>query len=155
MPYPQPLEKHRLSLKIMGLLQLNPCRKKWQNRCATIFNRGVYIVGTIALVSHILSTTTRSIRYMPEFFQRLAEDLAFNGFSLECLVYVINDQQLLNLMKAMRTHFSQANRTVVESCVWKDRVIFYGGLLATTFTLMGSIVDSLIPVSEEQTELLR
>uniref|UniRef100_A0A8D9E9A1 Odorant receptor n=1 Tax=Cacopsylla melanoneura TaxID=428564 RepID=A0A8D9E9A1_9HEMI len=154
MNYAQPLLKNRFLLQLMGLLDWEPFQQKWKNKCATIYKRTVHCVIIIALVSHFISTTTRSIRYMPEFYQRLVEDLAFNMWYMECVAYVKHDKQLIKVMKCMKTTFSKANRAVVKDCELKDKVYFWFIFIATTCTICGSILETYIPMPQEEIDLM-
>uniref|UniRef100_A0A8D8W4G3 Uncharacterized protein n=1 Tax=Cacopsylla melanoneura TaxID=428564 RepID=A0A8D8W4G3_9HEMI len=81
---------------ICALLALIGCRsdykfkRAWQNRMARFYCHFYTVTSVVALLAHILGTTTRAVRELPEFLQRLLEDLAFTLFLVDCLLFKYN-----------------------------------------------------------------
>uniref|UniRef100_A0A8D9AD41 Odorant receptor n=1 Tax=Cacopsylla melanoneura TaxID=428564 RepID=A0A8D9AD41_9HEMI len=141
--------------QVIGFLSRYEFKKKWQNQLMRIYCFVFNLIAVTALISHLLSTATRSIRYLPEFCQRLFEDLAFYLFWGECVFYKVTLNRFDKLMNFMHQHFSTANMQIVQSS--HARAMFFLRLvfILTVASLSFSIIETYFPVSDEETELLR
>ncbi|KAI5700682.1 hypothetical protein M8J75_001969 [Diaphorina citri] len=154
MVYPQPLKKLCFYLEFIGYVNFNRFQKPWQNKCMTIYCNTMHILGLIAIASHLISTITRARRYMPEFFQRLFEDLGFNLYYMECLIFKWNYERLNNLMTCMENKFSTVNSNVVRECQRKEKCIFYGFLVLAACTMGATMIEACLPLSQKELDIL-
>lgn len=64
-------------LEKIGFMSSYEFKKKWHNDLMKIYCTLFHIFMIICIISYNLSVTTRSIRYLPEFYQRLMEHISF------------------------------------------------------------------------------
>lgn len=130
-------------------------KSRWMNKAKHWYQVWFHLVAAIVLSSHLLSTCTRSIRYVPEFFQRLVEDLAFNLFYIDCLMYLFNYDKLQALVKFLETSFSMANKQVMQNCHYKAKVTIIVFILVGAFSMYGPFVETYFQISDKELEILR
>ncbi|KAI5725880.1 hypothetical protein M8J77_021186 [Diaphorina citri] len=124
------------------------------HKVKTIYSVCFHCLYITYLVSHFISTVTQSIRYLPEFLQRLVEDLAINSFYWECTFYLINYAEIQTLVHRMEKSFSTANQRTVESANRKATLTVVTFTILGTVALSGSILETYFPVSQQELDLL-
>ncbi|KAI5721903.1 hypothetical protein M8J76_000620 [Diaphorina citri] len=144
----------KLILVLGYQFEITTFKAKWKNNLIEVVYWVHQIIGVASLISHVISTTTRSIRYMPEFFQRLFEDAAFNLLFIEAHFIRANFQDLHELIQHMETSFSTQETEIVEKTYAKAKFIFYVCVTSAIGCLSGSILETFFTVSQEELDLL-
>lgn len=136
-------------------MSLYELKKSWQNQCMRIYCFSFHVLAILALLSHFLSTTTRSIRYLPEFYERLMEDLVFLLVYIESFIFKLSLTSFQEIMSYMLAIFSCADGRIAFKCNAKAVSFFRLFIVFVTLALSGSIVETYVPISEEEKERLR
>ncbi|KAI5722283.1 hypothetical protein M8J76_006255 [Diaphorina citri] len=129
-------------------------QSEWKNKLMTVLFWTNNILGVFTLGSHIINTMTASTRYMPEFFQRLLEDVAFFEVYLEANLIRTNLKDLMQLLHHMETLFISQELEIVHKCHVKAKGIFFVAVAICGVCLMASVLETYFPVSQEELDLL-
>ncbi|KAI5725638.1 hypothetical protein M8J77_018006 [Diaphorina citri] len=155
MVYPHSVGTILKILEWVGFTNHSRCQVKWKNILKTVYFVSFHFLCIISLISHLLSTTTRSIRYLPEFFQRLMEDISGYLFYVDNLLYIFRYKELQSIVSFMETSFCTTNRRVVRYYYRRGNLIMIVFALVHTIVISGTIIETYFPVSEKELELLR
>lgn len=149
------LQRPLNTLKMAGFLKLDNSNRRWKKKLGQFFFIFTHIVFLVFDFSHVTSTLTRSIRHLPEFMQRLLEDLTFNLFYFESLLILYNYNNIQSVMRFAEVHFSVANKQVIKRLDDKLNFIYNSFFVMLTFVFALSFLEPWVPIHQEETELLR
>lgn len=142
-------------LEIIGYLNEFRFKRNWLNLLKKIYFIWFHCIHTTALISQLISTCTRSIRYVPEFLSRLLESFALYLFYLECLFILFQFKQLQGLMKFIENSFSTADECVLKRCNQRARKMVTTFLILSAVGLSGSFLETYFPLSQKEMDLVR
>ncbi|KAI5725697.1 hypothetical protein M8J77_019011 [Diaphorina citri] len=142
------------TLEIIGFVNRVQLRYSWLNKLKTLRHIIFHILTATAITSHFISTTCIASRYMPEFYQRLFEDIVSVMYYIDCMFYFLNYDRIHALMKFMDTSFCYANDKVVTTCVRRMRLVFIVVLIRNTITMIAVIAETQKPVSQKEIDVL-
>ncbi|KAI5724403.1 hypothetical protein M8J77_002177 [Diaphorina citri] len=143
-----------ITLEIIGFVNQVQFRYSWLNKLKTLRHIIFHIILVTAIISHFISTTCLASRYMPEFYQRLFEDISNVMYYINCMFYFLNYDRIHALMKFMDTSFCYANDKVVTTCVRRIRLVFIVFLIVNTITMIAVIAEMYKPVSQKESDVL-
>ncbi|KAI5695437.1 hypothetical protein M8J77_015338 [Diaphorina citri] len=141
-------------LNIVGVLNNVPQKSEFRRVLAQMNFIFVHVVCWVSSVNHFMATVTRSVRYMPEFFQRLLEDLTINLFLGTSLICCYHNEHVQFIIKFMENYFSVADEQVIKACNRSTKI------LLIVFTTFGTVVftlpvfETFLPISEQEKDLI-
>lgn len=153
--YPQTIRVFYKLLEAIGHTNKVRFNSKWLNKLKCSYFIFFHSIIIISLLSHLISTFTRSIRYLPEFFHAFCEDLVFNIFYFDCNLFLFNYNELQAMVRFMETSFCVANEGVVQKCSRRGKATLITFLIIGAVAVSGSILETISPVSEKEVELIR
>ncbi|KAI5696529.1 hypothetical protein M8J75_014101 [Diaphorina citri] len=142
------------TLEIIGFVNRVQLRYSWLNKLKTLRHMMFHIFTAAGMISHFISTTCVARRYMPEFYQRLFEDITSCVYYFDCMFYLLNYDRIHALIKFMDTSFCYANDKVVTTCVRRMRLLFIVVLIRNTITMIAVVAETQKPVSQEEIDVL-
>lgn len=143
----------RKTLEAFAMIDYKKSEPAWKHKSQIIH---VYLFNTLTGIfafAHLLSTVTRSIRYIPELCQVLFEDaLILTNFFIR-LLFRQQREQLKFLIDYMENSFSTADKGIIRKCHQKQ-YITYVIIFSILFTgILSDFLEVLLPISEEEHEI--
>uniref|UniRef100_A0A8D9B7P5 Odorant receptor n=1 Tax=Cacopsylla melanoneura TaxID=428564 RepID=A0A8D9B7P5_9HEMI len=130
-------------------LHCQPNTKNWRGFLLQLFCYAQHCFIGLFLFFRFLNTFTRSVHYLPEFYQMLMEDsgLLFCYFKIQLLYHRYSDiQSLTNLME---NSFSNVDRKMTTACSRKSKIISMGFIFSALCLFITNFYDKMIvPLSE-------
>lgn len=111
-----------------------------------------YFIFIFFVSIHFLSTVTRSIRYLPEFFQNILEDAIFIKNIQGALVLFYHSKEVNNMVKFMETSFSKAIPKIAQQHKRKAYVIYCVYMFIVIGVFVTNALERYLPLSEEELE---
>ncbi|KAI5732757.1 hypothetical protein M8J76_013886 [Diaphorina citri] len=155
MAYPHSMRKVLRILNYTGIMNhLVLYEARWKQVLHRVFCVICQVIGILSLISHILSTTTRSRRFLPEFLQRMLEDTCFISYSFEYLNCKYRMDEFLEIVTRMENTFSSVDKTIVKNCHRTEINIYLSFSSLLGLALLGSIIETYLPISNEELAIL-
>lgn len=126
-----------------------------KNRLQSVYVFVNSAVLVVFLSAQMLSTFTRAIRYTPEFFQALVDDLVFLLVTICILEFQLKYRQLGKLNDFMEHSFTQAYPKIRNKCMSDSRAVFHIFSAIIFIATSGNFMETMLPISESDLEILR
>ncbi|KAL1460540.1 hypothetical protein WDU94_012517 [Cyamophila willieti] len=144
-------------LQKLGLLNI---RKEdqvapWKRNLHKMFVIVQYTVIITGLLSHLLSTVTRSVRFSAELVQAIFED-AFSFLGLYLVNFIrLNHGELVSLIEFMDKFFSKADANIIGRCKYQSKMLLIAVFAALNCSVLGAFLESVLPLSENDLQIRR
>lgn len=140
-------------LEKLGYIRLHPVEEMSIARRIFMFVQTSCIAFYICV--HFFSTITRSTRYLPEFFQMILEDVMMITVFLAILYFQAKSERINYFIKYIDNDFNKSDKDIIDRSNFLASLIFYMILFAVACAGLGSIFESLLPMSEMDLEIQR
>uniref|UniRef100_A0A8D8TJR4 Odorant receptor n=1 Tax=Cacopsylla melanoneura TaxID=428564 RepID=A0A8D8TJR4_9HEMI len=131
-------------------LHCQPNTKNWRGFLLQLFCYAQHCFIVLFLCLRFLNTCTRSVHYIPEFYQMLVEDCAllFCYLKIQLLLYhrYSDIQSLTNLME---NSFSNVDQKITTKCNVKAKMISMGFIFGALCIFITKFIEMYVPVSEQ------
>lgn len=138
-------------LKIIGFINLNDFKHTWQNQLMKVYCFLFHCFYMTMLSAHLIGIITRSFQYLPEFYDRLLDNVTMSWIYIECWTFRVNMKSFENLMDYMTNNFSAADESLSleshKSAIFFFRFLVVFGLLA----LVTVVVETQSSLSSAET----
>uniref|UniRef100_A0A8D9EE66 Odorant receptor n=1 Tax=Cacopsylla melanoneura TaxID=428564 RepID=A0A8D9EE66_9HEMI len=142
----------------VGLVDFHPkpnTRRDWKAVFWQFIGYFQHFLVGIYIFFHFLSSTGRSIRYMPEFFQVFYED-CINLFGLIFLQIAYHFYaDIKSVANFMETSLSNADKKVTEMYQKKAKLVLCVLVMSVGGALAATLFEKLLPLSEHDLDMLR
>lgn len=145
----------RKILEAFAIIDYNTSEPAWKHKLQLIH---VYIFNTLSILissAHLLSTVTRSIRYVPEFCQVLLDDFLILTVFFIRLVFRARRKQLKLLIDNMENSFSTADRGIIEKCHQKQYITCLVFFTINCTGVVSGFLEVFLPISDVEYAILQ
>lgn len=153
--YPHTIGLYYRILEIIGHTNKVKFNLEWQNKLKLGYFILFHWFAASSCLSHLISTFTRSIRFVDEFLHRLFEDFAFNLFYFDCNIFIFRYDEVQAMVKYMETSFSMSNEKIVQKCNKKGKTTLLLFLIIGAVATSGSILETFFRSTEEEMDMIR
>lgn len=142
-------------LQRLGVINLHGFPKPWQNRVQSVY---VFLVSNFMLIflsSHMYSTLTRAVRFLPEFFQEFLEDWVNILLLYTTFIFRLRYKRLSKLIDFMEESLSKSYSEINVKCARKCLYVFSFCFAVVFVAILCSFVEAHIPISQSELEIHR
>lgn len=142
-------------IKGLGFVDPQPDKRGWRANLSRLFVYLRHASVVLFIFLHFLSTICRSIRYLPEFFQLLYEDLIC-AFSYTCIVFIYNHYDDIKTWRnTMENFFKNTPPHITEPCERKSKIIVIVLGVSMASILVVNFFEKYFPLSEEEFSIMK
>ncbi|KAI5717167.1 hypothetical protein M8J77_001201 [Diaphorina citri] len=143
-------------LEGIGAVNFHRKNKPWKNTLQEVYCYCQHLIIVVGfLLMHIINTSSRSVRYLPEFIQCLYEDVAAITVYLHIFLLKKKYKQLADLIGTMADSFSNADPVIVLKYERRMRTIFRTCFCGLSILLSVMVVEAFFPLPETELVIRR
>lgn len=139
----------------VGAINFHRFSSVWKNKLQSVYVFLNAAVMSAFVLSHLLSTFTRAIRYRPEFIQALVEDCLNILLMFGIFYFQLTYRKLNNLTDFTEVSFSKAYPNIYNKCMSESHAVLKHFCIFVLVALSGSILETMLSISETELEIRR
>uniref|UniRef100_A0A8D9ED10 Odorant receptor n=1 Tax=Cacopsylla melanoneura TaxID=428564 RepID=A0A8D9ED10_9HEMI len=143
-------------LQYGGRVNLHQHKSKWKSTLQDIYVFIQETLYTLCALSHLFSAITRGVRYLPEFFQALCDNMIFWYLNCYCFYYHIRNRKLCHIIELTENTFTKADQQIVQKYHKRSNlfsiVLFIVVFSSSMFTIF---LETVMPIPQNELEIRR